>query len=93
MNFIIIHSSLVLKYVLGTMIMLRINLVDYIVLIKLVLMNQRHLQNISHLSVDVNLMVGNVTQGRNGTMVNVRSRKKKQSKKTIKHRISEDVYG
>ena len=32
-------------------------------------MNQRHLQNKSHVSVDVNLVVGNVTRDRNGTVI------------------------
>ena len=34
-------------------------------------MNKRHSQNISHTSVDVNLMVENVTQGKNRTMISV----------------------
>ena len=34
-------------------------------------MNERHLQSISHVSVDVNLMVENVTQNKNGIMVSV----------------------
>ena len=32
-------------------------------------MNQRHSQNTSHVSVDVNLVVGNVTRDRNGTVI------------------------
>ena len=50
--------------------MLKIHFVIYVVLTKLVSMNQRQSQNISHVSVDVNLMVGHVTRGTNGTMVN-----------------------
>ena len=34
-------------------------------------MNQRHSQNISHVSVDVDLMVGNVTQDKKGRTVSV----------------------
>ena len=34
-------------------------------------MNQRHSQNTSHVSVDVNLMVGNVTRDKNGALASV----------------------
>ena len=34
-------------------------------------MNQRHLQNISHVSVDVSLIVENVTQSKNETIISV----------------------
>ena len=34
-------------------------------------MNQRHLQNVFYVSVDVNLMVGNVNRDKNETMINV----------------------
>ena len=32
-------------------------------------MNQRNLQRISHVRVDVNLMVGNITGDKNGTTI------------------------
>ena len=32
-------------------------------------MNQRHSQKISHVSVDVSLMVGNVTRDKNRTLI------------------------
>ena len=34
-------------------------------------MYHQHLQNISHVSIDVSLMLENVTQDRNGTMISV----------------------
>ena len=34
-------------------------------------MNQRHSQNTSYVSVDVNLVVGNVTWNKNGTVISV----------------------
>lgn len=34
-------------------------------------MNQRHSQNSSHESIDVNLVAGNQTQNKNGTMITV----------------------
>ena len=34
-------------------------------------MNQAHSEDISHVSLDMNLIVGNVTQGKNGTMISV----------------------
>ena len=34
-------------------------------------MNQGHSEGISHMSVNMNLMLGNVTQGENGTMISV----------------------
>ena len=34
-------------------------------------MNQGHSEDISHMSVDMNMMSGNVTQGENGTMISV----------------------
>ena len=41
-------------------------------------MNQRHRQNISHVSVDVNVIVGNVTGDKNGTMINANVNVKNQ---------------
>ena len=41
-------------------------------------MNQRHSQNISHVSEDVNLMVENVTRDKNGTMITVSESVKSQ---------------
>ena len=78
MNFIIIHSPLVLKDTMRDMMMLRNNLVDLIVLTKMVLMNPISTQNMSLVSVDVDLIVGDVTRDRNRTMINVSVSVKKQ---------------
>ena len=34
-------------------------------------MNQKHLQNIHHVNVNVNLMLENITQIKNGLMINL----------------------
>ena len=41
-------------------------------------MNQRHPQNISHVTVDVSLILGNLTRGKNGTMISVSVNVKKK---------------
>ena len=41
-------------------------------------MNQEHSQSISHVSADVSLMVGNVTQDKNETLMSVTLRIKTQ---------------
>ena len=49
-------------------------------------MNQGHSQNMSHVSVDVNLMVASVTQDKNGTMISVSASVKNQ------YRVCENDY-
>ena len=53
-------------------------------------MNQKHSQHIFHVSVDVNLMVGNVTRDKNGRMIN--DKFQCGFKKPIAHRAYEEHY-
>ena len=47
-------------------------------------MNQGHSQNISYVSIDVNLMVENVIQCKNGTLIYVSASEKHGAYKTCK---------
>ena len=49
-------------------------------------MNQEHSQNVSHVSIDVNLMVENVTPGKNEIMISA------SVIKSIKQRVCEENY-